>query len=314
MTVSTLYSIHGDSSGSLIYTVKDNHLQLAREVEETESVAESESSNASDTSTYTNDHDTESSEVPNIISLIETTPLKKEPWVQTLVRWENPLFSLIPATVLILIAIKATWHRKKIPGRFQCFVELVVDSIDKFLCDFMGKDNGRRFLPYIGSLFLFILLCNLMAIIPFMKAPTASFRLTISLAICTLVYVHFIAVKELGILGYLHHLAGSPRGVVMWCFVWLLMPVHIIGEISRVFTPALRLFGNIFGEDTLIGITAMLGLMVVSTFGFEHPIAGIPLQFPFMVLAVLTGFIQAMVFSLLAAIYFLLVLPHAEEK
>jgi len=96
----------------------------------------------------------------------------------------------------------------------------------------------------------------------------------------------------------------------------LFFVLHIIGELAKPVSLALRLFGNILGEDILLGAFLMMGLMVTAAIGGDHLPAwspGIPLHFPFLFLVLLTSTIQALVFSLLTTIYILLVLPHDEH-
>lgn len=259
-------------------------------------------------------HNEESpTEVANLITLLKVSPIKDKAWVKTLAQWENPFFTLIPVILISIIVIKVYRHRSFLPDKLQNAIEFFVETLDKFICETMGKENGRRFLPYIGSLFLFIWFNNLLGIIPFMKSPTSSYRTTIALAICTFCYVQVVAVSRMGLGGYLYHLAGSPKGIIMWLVVPIMLPMHIIGELAKPLSLSLRLFGNVFGEDTLIGVFAILGIMAMSFIGVQHPVVGFPLQIPFLFLAVLTGTIQALVFSLLSMIYFIMVLPADEH-
>ena len=131
-----------------------------------------------------------------------------------------------------------------------------------------------------------------------------------ALAICVFLYVQFTGIRNFGILGYMHHLAGSPKSTVEWCLVPLNLPLHIIGELARPVSLSLRLFGNISGEDMLLAIFATLGVSVLS---FMHVPIGLPLHLPFIFLAMLTAFVQALVFTLLTTIYFSLMSHHDEE-
>ena len=114
----------------------------------------------------------------------------------------------------------------------------------------------------------------------------------------------------MGIIGYFHHLAGSPKSTVEWCLVPLNLPLHIIGELAKPMSLSLRLFGNISGEEMLLAIFGLLGVAILSF--MELPI-GVPLHVPFIFLALLTSFVQALVFSLLTTIYFSLMSHHEDE-
>jgi F-type H+-transporting ATPase subunit a len=252
-------------------------------------------------------------EIANVISVLEKSPLKDSPFVRNLYHWENSFFTFFLVIVISIVVIKGTRRRRLIPAGLQNFIEFVVESLDNFLSDVLGKNNARRFLPYLGSLFIFILANNLLGLVPLFKSPTSSFRTTVALGIITFFYVQYTALRTNGVLGYLYHLAGSPQGVIGWAIVPLMFPMHIIEELAKPFSLSLRLFGNVLGEDTLLGAFVLLGITIAGLIGLKGVPVGVPLQFPFFFLAVLTGTIQAMVFALLATVYILLVLPHDEE-
>jgi F-type H+-transporting ATPase subunit a len=132
----------------------------------------------------------------------------------------------------------------------------------------------------------------------------------VALAICVFCYVQYTGIRRLGIVGYLDHLAGQPRDVVSIVMVPLMVPLHIMEELAKPLSLSLRLFGNVTGEDVLIAIFVGLG---VASLGFLHLPIGLPLQVPFIFLAILTSTIQALVFTLLSTVYFSMMLPHDEE-
>jgi F-type H+-transporting ATPase subunit a len=102
---------------------------------------------------------------------------------------------------------------------------------------------------------------------------------------------------------------GEPKGAVGWSMVPLILPAHLVGEIAKPMSLAFRLFGNITGEDILIFAFIGLGIALTSFL----PV-GVPLQVPFLFMALLTSTIQALVFTLLSTVYFSLVLPHEEYE
>jgi F-type H+-transporting ATPase subunit a len=252
-------------------------------------------------------------EVANFITVLTRTPLKDTPVVKFLHHWENPVFSWIIVILIGIVVVRGTRRRLIIPSRFQNFLELVVEKFYDFLCGILGKENGRRFLPYLGSLFIFILINNLCGIVPFMKAPTSSYRTTIALALCTFFYVQYVAVTKLGLLGYLHHLMGEPRDIISWCMVPLMFPMHIIEEVAKPVSLSLRLFGNVLGEDVLVGAFVFLGIMVLGAIGLQSIPVGLPFQILVLPLVVILSTVQATVFAVLSTIYILLVLPHEEQ-
>jgi len=233
--------------------------------------------------------------------------------------YQNQFFALL-LVAMTAVVLGRRMKRASLarPSRFQALVEMFVETFRDLVCGVLGEKNGRRYLPYVGSLFLFILLSNLMGIVPFLRSPTSVYQTTFALAICTFLYVQFTAVRRNGLLRYLFHMAGEPKGegLFMTAFMWvigivLLLPLHILGELIKPISLSLRLFGNILGEDILLGVFAMFGLSLVGLLGFEQPWVGFPLQVPFFFLALLTSGVQAMVFALLSMVYFLMVLPHS---
>jgi F-type H+-transporting ATPase subunit a len=231
-------------------------------------------------------------------------------FVQFLHHWENVVFSLLAASLLITVSFLATRKKSLIPNPLQNAAELAVESLDNLVTGIIGP-RGRAHTPFIGTLFFFILIQNFMGLVPGLKAPTSSINTTVALAVCVFFYVQWTGIKENGILGYLDHLMGSPRDLVGWIMVPLFLPLHVMEEFIKPVSLSFRLFGNILGEDALIGAVVVLGLTAVSF--MKSPI-GIPLQFPFMLLSVLLGTIQALVFSLLSTIYISLMLPHEEHE
>jgi F-type H+-transporting ATPase subunit a len=143
-----------------------------------------------------------------------------------------------------------------------------------------------------------------------MDSPTSSLNVTVALALVVFLYAQYIGIKELGVVGYIDHLAGSPRNLTSWLLVPLMLPIHIMGELAKPISLSCRLFGNIFGEDMLLVAFVSLGIMVMSFTGLPF---GLPLQLPFLFLALLTSTLQALVFTVLSTIYFLLMLPHEEH-
>ena len=225
-------------------------------------------------------------------------------------RWENVIFSTIIIAVLAVIARLASRNPKLVPSGLQNVTEMIVEGLENFIVGVIGP-QGRRFVPFLGTLFVYVLFMNLAGLVPFLKASTASVNTTIALALTVFVYVQFTALKENGIRGYIDHLMGQPRSALQWAFVPLMLPIHVIGELAKPLSLSLRLFGNVTGEDILILIFVALGVAIMS---FSHLPIGIPLQVPFIFLAILTSFIQALVFMLLSTIYFAMMLPHEEGE
>lgn len=247
-------------------------------------------------------------ELPNFITLLYDK-YGKVAFVKFLHHWENIIFSLLIVLIISVVAYLASRRSTLIPGRLQNLVEMAVEGLDNFICGILGP-KGRRFTPFLGTLFVYILCMNFFGLVPGMKSPSSSLNTTVALAICVFLYVQYTGIKSFGFLGYLSHLAGEPKDVVGWVMVPLNLPIHIMEELIKPLSLSMRLFGNIFGEDILIAVFVGLG---VASLSFLHLPIGLPFQVPFIFLALLTGTIQALVFTLLSTIYFFLMMPHEEE-
>ncbi|MFQ5606776.1 MAG: F0F1 ATP synthase subunit A [Candidatus Zixiibacteriota bacterium] len=253
-------------------------------------------------------HEEEGHELPNFLGLIFGH--KANPKVTDIQYWENVIFALLAGLILVFFARRIYVRRTLIPGKLQNAVEMLVQYFYDFFYAILGK-NTKKYMPFLGTLFVYILTMNFMGMIPFFKAASASINITVSLALLTFVYAQYVGFKEMGVVGWLDHLAGEPRDVVGWVLVPMLFPIHIIGELAKPFSLAVRLFGNITGEDVLIFAFVMLGLSIGAAVG--SPV-GAPLQAIFMPLTILFSAIQALVFTALSTIYIALMIPHPEHS
>lgn len=252
-------------------------------------------------------------ELPNIVTILSHY-FHDVPFVEFLHHWENVIYAFTVATVISLVCRMATRKRALLPGKLQNFLEMVVEGLDDFVAGILGPE-GRKYTPFLGTLFIYIWCMNMFGLIPGMMSPTGGkngINTTAGLAVCVFLYVQYAGLRKQGVGGYLDHLMGSPRSVVQWILVPLNLPIHIIGELAKPLSLSLRLFGNITGEDVLLAAFVILG---VTATAFLHMPVGLPLHVPFIFLALLTGTIQALVFTLLSTVYFSMVLAehHGEE-
>jgi F-type H+-transporting ATPase subunit a len=248
-------------------------------------------------------------ELPNFLTILYTK-LVGTTFGEFIHKWEGVIFSLLTVAFIVTIVRLAIRNPKMIPSGLQNVVEMVVEGLEGFIVGVIGPE-GKRFVPFLGTLFLYIYFMNISGLIPFLKSPTASLNQTLALALCVFFYVQYTGIKGLGIKGYVDHLLGTPRNVIQWALVPLMLPIHVIGELAKPMSLSLRLFGNVTGEDILILIFVGLGASIMS---FTNLPIGIPLQLPFIFLALLTSLIQALVFMLLSTIYFAMMLPHTEDE
>jgi len=185
--------------------------------------------------------------------------------------------------ILILAGFLASRRLQKHPEGFQNFMEVVLEQIERLIGETMGP-KGRTYFPMIATLALFILVSNLIALIPGFMPPTANLNTNAALALSVFVMTHAIGLKEHG-LSYLKHFTGP-----IWWLVPLMLPIEIIGHLARPVSLTLRLFGNMYGHEIVLMIFLFLAPALV-------PI-------PMMLMGILVAFIQAFVFTLLSMIYF----------
>lgn len=243
----------------------------------------------------------ESHELPNLITLINKSFAH---------HWDALIYAGVVALFMILVAMVTYKRRQMIPGRLQNFVEMLLEALYNLFQSVMGAKEAKKYTPFLGTLFIYIWFMNLVGLVPFFKSSTSSINTTAALAITVFLYVQYTGIRRLGLWGYIHHLMGSPKDAVTWALAPINLPIHLVGELAKPFSLALRLFGNITGEDILIAAFVSLGIMFMGIFG--SPI-GFPFQIPFILLALLTSTIQALVFTMLSTIYFVMMMPHEEE-
>jgi F-type H+-transporting ATPase subunit a len=187
---------------------------------------------------------------------------------------------------------------------------MLVGGLNDFITGILGEKHAKRFVPFLGTLFVYIWFMNLIGLIPFMESPTSNLNVTLALAVTVFLYSQWIGLRSLGPIGYVDHLMGSPRNLTGWILMPIMLPIHVLGELAKPISLSCRLFGNVFGEDMLLVAFVSLGITTLAFTGLPF---GLPLQLPFMFLALLTGTLQALVFTVLSTIYFLLMLPHDDH-
>lgn len=217
------------------------------------------------------------------------------------------VFSWLVIIALAIISIIVSRRLKKVPGRTQSGLEVIVEKLANLLDSLIGQ-GGRKYLPVLGTVFIFIFCLNFLGLIPGMMSPTANWNCTIALSVTVIIFVQATGIRQHGFFGYLKHFAGSPKGAIMWALAPMMFPLHILGEAVKPISLSLRLFGNISGEDTII--LSIVGLVKS---------AGIFAPFPFILLlmmfglAVVTSFLQAFIFTALSCIYIMILTAHTEE-
>jgi F-type H+-transporting ATPase subunit a len=224
------------------------------------------------------------------------------------------VFAWVAGLVFFALILFAMRRNTPVPGQLQNAIEWIVESMEEVVGGMMGK-HTQRYFPFIMAVFFYILVMNMIGIIPGFKSATSTLDVTLALALITFLYVQVSGIRNLGILGYLDHLAGSPRDVVGFAMLPVMIPVHILGELVKPVSLSCRLFGNIFGEDTLIVVfvgVAALCLKASLVALAVPPMLGITAVF--MLLQTLTSIVQALIFALLTTVYLYMMLPHEPHE
>ena len=251
-------------------------------------------------------------ELPNWIVILHDY-FPHNPVVHWLEQNQILVFAWVGGLTFLAVSWIAMRKPKFVPGQLQNAIEWMVEGMEEVCEGLLGK-HIHRYFPFVGAIFFYVLTMNLLGIIPGLKSATSSLDLTLALALITFIYVQYRGIRNLGLFGYLDHLAGSPRDPIGFAMLPVMVPVHILGELAKPVSLSCRLFGNIFGEDTLIvvfvGATALClkaGLSLLAV----PPMMGITALF--MMLQTLTAIVQALIFSLLATVYLYMMLPHESE-
>jgi len=174
---------------------------------------------------------------------------------------------------------------------WQNLLEVIVVGMRDQIRDVTHTEPGR-YLPFVGTLFLFIATSNILAVVPGFAPPTGSLSTTTALALCVLVAVPLYAIAERGVVGYLRrYVQPTP----------FMLPFNVIGELSRTVALAIRLYGNIMSGTVIVAI-------LISVAPFFFPIL-------MQLLGLLTGLIQAYIFAVLAMVYIASAArPHAGDE
>lgn len=181
--------------------------------------------------------------------------------------------------VLVTVAWITTRHLRPDPGRVQVVVEGLIGAMDGAVREVL-PGAVTQVLPFIGTLWIFVVVANLVGIIPGLHSPTGSLSTTAALAVLVFFSVHWFGIRSEGFTAYLkHYLAPSP----------IMLPFHLMSEVTRTIALAIRLFGNIMSLEMAV-------LLILLVAGFLVPV-------PLLMLHVIEALIQAYIFGMLALIY-----------
>ncbi len=187
--------------------------------------------------------------------------------------------SWVLIAVIGIVAWSCTRRLRLEPGPVQAAVEGIVGLIESAVQEVAG-DQTRMIMPFIGSLWIFLIAANLAGLIPGLHSPTRDLSATAALAFLVFLSTHWFGIRAEGLKAYLrHYLTPSP----------ILLPFHLISEITRTIALAVRLFGNMMSLE-------MAALLILLVAGFLAPI-------PILMLHIIEALVQAYIFGMLALIY-----------
>jgi len=203
-------------------------------------------------------------------------------WQSGFVKINGTIVTTWAMMIVMSLAARLITRRLALAGtvsRWQAALEIIVTSIVKQISA-VGLEKPERYLTFLGTLFLFIASANIGTVIPGFQPPTGSLSTTAALAICVFIAVPFFGIREQGWIGYLKTYTSPTL---------LMLPFNVISEISRTLALAVRLFGNMMSGGMIVAILLMIT----------------PFLFPIVMtlLGLLTGMVQAYIFSILAAVY-----------
>jgi F-type H+-transporting ATPase subunit a len=250
------------------------------------------------------------------LDVIEHPPIFRLPGIP-----DHVTYTWVVMIVLTAVAFVASRNVQLVPRGIQNFMEVVIEQIQQLIDDVMGPE-GRRYLPFIATLGLFILAANLEGLIPGFAGPTANLNTTAACAVIVFFTYHYIGIKTQGPLTYLKHFMGPvPLPLKPLMFV-----IELISHLARPLSLTLRLFGNMIGGHILLaiifflmGLHGLIGwalsgsvpgaivgglgglVMIVFTVGFLYP------------LKILVSLLQAFIFVMLTMLYISGAIEEAEH-
>lgn len=241
--------------------------------------------------------------------------------------WFNLIEQLIPESLRAVInpAVLASWaviillvvaivvgtrNMKSVPRGLQNLWEWTYDVFRNFALSAMGPE-GEKYIPFLACCFIYIFCLNVFGIIPGFISPTATINMTAALMLVVIVYVQYEGIRVNGF-KYLQHFIGEPfePKFAYYLMVPLNLIIHVIGEfVAKPLSLTIRLFGNIFGEDTVVAELTKLAVRI------QHAIfIPVPIQLVMVLFGIFGGFIQAYIFTMLAAVYISLAISGGHEE
>jgi len=200
----------------------------------------------------------------------------------------NVSYAILASVILITVAVIIRGSMRLVPTGIQNFIETIVETFLKLAEDNIGHHWGKTLFPLIGTLFMFILLCNFMGLIPGFASPTSNINTNAAMAIPVFLATHYYGIRVHGI-KYINHFLGPIRSIFALPLMLLMFIIEFIGHLVRPVTLSVRLFGNMVAKHIILLVLATLAPWIIPTL--------------ILALGTLVSFIQAFVFVLLTTLY-----------
>jgi F-type H+-transporting ATPase subunit a len=200
----------------------------------------------------------------------------------------NVSHAILASIILIIIALVIRSSIRLVPRGFQNFIEVITEAMLKLVEENIGHHWGKTLFPLICTIFIFILLCNLMSLVPGFAAATADINTNAAMAVPVFLATHYYGIRVHGI-KYINHFLGPVRSIAALPLMILMFIVEFIGHIARPLTLTVRLFGNMTAKHILLLVLAVLAPWIIPT--------------AILALGVLVSVVQALVFALLSTLY-----------
>ena len=203
----------------------------------------------------------------------------------------------VASLLLIVLMLRAFRKPRTVPSGLANFFEAIVLFLrDEVVLPIMGED-GKKYLPFLLTLFFFILFCNLLGLVPYSATATGNINVTAGLALCSFLVMLGAGIANNGLFGYFKSLI--PSGVPPVLLI-ILIPVEIIGLLVKPFALCVRLFANMTGGH--VAILVFLGLISILQSEWIA-IGSVPFAVAIYMLEIFIGFVQAFVFTLLSTVF-----------
>ena len=230
---------------------------------------------------------------------------------------ENPQYPIpnhvaMELLVFVVVVVFFSWLKARLSvdnpgGTQQCMEALITNSmgvgVQDLLDDLVGH-GGEKYLPMLGSIGIFVMACNLISVIPGLASPTATSSVPLGCAIVVFIYYNWAGIQKHGPIGHGKHFLGP-----VWWLAWLMLPIEIVSNLSRLLSLTVRLWVNMLVSEILYGlflgltVALFIGLGKLSPIGYVSAV--VPFLAPpiFILLHVFVAILQAFVFTILPVMY-----------